>query len=334
MKAMALFGLLGGLALVTLLVLTNGAGEIWHSIATLGWAGLAIVVAFHLGLIALMGIAWWLLGRGRAPWPHFVWGRLIRDSASEALPLSQIGGYVVGARAMALTGLSSAFAAGSTVVDVTVELVAQLAYTLIGLALLHRLRPDNVIVEPVLVGVAAMVLLVMVFFFVQATGAGAVERIGSRVAGQLLGRAIAGSGAVQQEIHQIHARPAALSAALLVHLCAWVLSGVETWLTLRLMGVPISLSAALVIDSLLYGMRSVAFMVPNAFGVQEGGMVFLGSLFGVLPDTALALSFIKRGRDLLIGVPALLAWQVLEGRRAWGSMTVDAENAPAQPTPR
>ncbi len=331
MRVMALFGLLGGLALVTLLVLTNGAGEIWHGITALGWAGFAVVTAFHLALIVLMGIAWWLLGRGRAPWPRFAWGRLIRDSASEALPLSQIGGYVVGARALALAGLSSAFAAGSTVVDVTVELVAQLGYTIIGLAVLDAVRPDNVIAGPVLAGVGVMAVLAVIFIAVQARGAGVAERIGARVASQLLGRTIAQSGAVRAEIQQIHARPATLALAAGVHLAAWLLSGVETWLTLGLMGVPVSLASALVIDSLLYGMRSAAFMVPNAFGVQEGGLVFLGSLFGVAPDAALALSFIKRGRDLVIGVPALLLWQMFEGRRAWEGLTASADTAPGLP---
>jgi len=76
-------------------------------------------------------------------------------------------------------------------------------------------------------------------------------------------------------------------------------------------------AAALAIDSLLYGLRSVAFFVPSALGVQEGGLVLLGGMFGLGPEAALALSFIKRGRDLAIGVPALLAWQMIEGRRAW-----------------
>ena len=155
-------------------------GEIWHSIAAVRWTGFAVVVAFHLGLIVLMGLAWWMLGRDQARWPVFAWGRLIRDSGSEALPLSQIGGYVLGARAVALAGIPAAFAAGSTVVDVTVELVAQLGYTLIGLGMLQSLQPDAVILVPVLAGVGVMAVLVTVFIAVQARGAGAVEQIGAR----------------------------------------------------------------------------------------------------------------------------------------------------------
>ena len=325
MKAAALFGLLGGLAVATMLVLNYGAGEIWHSIAAVRWTGFAAVVAFHLGLIVLMGLAWWMLGRDQARWPVFAWGRLIRDSGSEALPLSQIGGYVLGARAVALAGIPAAFAAGSTVVDVTVELVAQLGYTLIGLGMLQSLQPDAVILVPVLAGVGVMAVLVTVFIAVQARGAGAVEQIGARVASQLLGRSIAGSGAVRLVIAQIHGRRARLAAAAAIHLSAWVLSGVETWLTLGLMGLPVSLATGLVIDSLLYGLRSAAFMVPNAVGVQEGGLVFLCGLFGIGADAALALSLIKRGRDLVIGVPALLAWQALEGRQAWSRLVVEPE---------
>ncbi len=231
---------------MTLLVLTQGAGAIWHGMATLGWGGFAAVVVFHMVLIALMGLAWWLLGRDRGGWPQFIWGRLIRDSASEALPLSQIGGYVLGARAVALTGLSSAFAAGSTVVDVTVELVAQLGYTLVGLALLSRLRPHSEIVVPLLTGVALMAVLVMLFIAVQARGAGAVERIAAKVARQLLGRDIAQSGAVKTEIQHLHARRGRLLLAASVHFTTWMLSGVETWLTLRLMGIPISVAAGVV----------------------------------------------------------------------------------------
>ncbi len=330
MRLLAVAGLLGGLALATVLVVTQGAGDIWRGIAALGWFGLAAIIAFHGGLIALMGTAWWLLGRGRpdAAWVRFAWGRLIRDSGSEALPLSHIGGFVLGARAAALAGVSGAFAAASTVVDVTVELVAQLAYTLIGLALLEALRPRNPFALPVLVGVAVMTVLVIAFVSVQARGAGFIERAGARLTHQFLGVRSARSGAVQADIRALHARPGPPLAAAAVHLLSWLLSGVETWLTLRLIGVGVSVAAALVIDSLLYALRSAAFMVPNALGVQEGGLVVLGALFGVGPDAALAVSFIKRGRDLAIGLPALLAWQALEGRRAWRGLGADTRMEP------
>jgi hypothetical protein len=68
---------------------------------------------------------------------------------------------------------------------------------------------------------------------------------------------------------------------------------------------------------MLYAVRSIAFAVPNAVGVQEGAYILLGASFGLTPETALALSLLKRARDLTIGVPALVAWQLLESGRLW-----------------
>jgi hypothetical protein len=41
----------------------------------------------------------------------------------------------------------------------------------------------------------------------------------------------------------------------------------------------------------------------------------VGLLFGLPLEFCMALSLIKRARDVAIGLPALALWQVLEGRR-------------------
>jgi hypothetical protein len=38
-------------------------------------------------------------------------------------------------------------------------------------------------------------------------------------------------------------------------------------------------------------------------------------MMGLSPEVALGLSLVRRVRQILVGVPALLAWQVYEGRR-------------------
>jgi putative membrane protein len=321
LKALVIVGLIGGLALATILVLSWGVGTIWHSATALGLDGFGFVVGFHTVSIVQMGCAWWMLGWERvdAKASRFIWGRLIRDSASEALPLSQVGGFVLGARALTLAGVSGAFAAASTVVDVTLELFAQIGYTIIGLLLLEWLRPNNAVVTPVLVGVVIMGVAAAIFFAIQARGARFVERSSNRLARQFLGRDIGEVGAVQASIRDLQGRRSRMLLAASTHLASWLLNGVETWLTFRLMGLALTLPAALAVDSLICGMRSTAFMVPNALGVQEGGLVLLGFLFGVGPEASLALSLIKRARDLVIGIPALLIWQAIEARHVWRS---------------
>lgn len=44
----------------------------------------------------------------------------------------------------------------------------------------------------------------------------------------------------------------------------------------------------------------------------------VGILFGLGPEVGLAVSLIKRIREVGLGVPALVAWQALEGRRLIG----------------
>ena len=40
-----------------------------------------------------------------------------------------------------------------------------------------------------------------------------------------------------------------------------------------------------------------------------------GPLFGLPVEAALALSLLKRARDIAVGVPMLLSWQLAESRR-------------------
>ncbi|MBT6828731.1 MAG: hypothetical protein HOA58_04345, partial [Rhodospirillaceae bacterium] len=72
---------------------------------------------------------------------------------------------------------------------------------------------------------------------------------------------------------------------------------------------------------------------PGAVGVQEGAFVLLGAVIGIGPEVALALSLIKRVRELVIGVPALIAWQVAEGKHLFTTRRRRAEIAGAGEEP-
>jgi hypothetical protein len=84
-----------------------------------------------------------------------------------------------------------------------------------------------------------------------------------------------------------------------------------------------------VLESLLYAVRTVAVVIPNAVGIQEGAYVLIGAGFGLTPQTALAVSLVKRARDLAIGLPALGAWQIVESGRLWRRRKIT--RVPARP---
>ena len=97
-----------------------------------------------------------------------------------------------------------------------------------------------------------------------------------------------------------------MALGLLLHAAAWFATAAQSWLALRYMGAPLSFATVVAMESLISAIRSVAFAVPNALGVQEGGYVALAVVFGLPPEVALALSLLRRARDLAFGAPALL----------------------------
>ncbi len=56
---------------------------------------------------------------------------------------------------------------------------------------------------------------------------------------------------------------------------------------------------------------------PQARRLKAAGLDYYNHNLDTSPEFALGLSLLKRGRDFLIGVPALLVWQAVEGRRFW-----------------
>jgi uncharacterized membrane protein YbhN (UPF0104 family) len=94
-----------------------------------------------------------------------------------------------------------------------------------------------------------------------------------------------------------------------------VAGSLETWLALRWLGHPVPFGAAIALESLTMTVRNFAFLVPAGLGVQEASLIGFGALLGVNGELALALSLAKRMREILFGVPALLSWYWVEGRR-------------------
>jgi putative membrane protein len=335
MRRAAIFLLLCGLLVTTGLVVSQGAGAIWHALAGIGWRGFGLVCLYHLGLIGLMGLSWCVIvtaastagsktgGVKRAGCGVFVWARLVRDSVAEILPLSQLGGFAMGARAASLAGVSGVVAVASTIVDVTLELLAQLAFTALGLGLLIIVKPNTGMAVPVAAGIGVMSVAAIGFVVAQRRGLSLIERIADRLLGDWARYGLSLS-AVHFAIAAIYHRAGRVWLCVVLHLVCWFASAAEAWLALHLMGVAIGLGPVIAVESLLYAIRSVAFAVPNALGVQEGSYLILGGVFGLAPETLLALSLLKRARDLALGLPTLLLWQAIEARHAFRPPPVPA----------
>jgi glycosyltransferase 2 family protein len=332
MKGWPILAAIGGVAAMVLLVGYFGAGAVMRSLLAVGGVGFVAICAIHLALIAVMGLAWRALLPG-APSGRVMWARLVRDSGSEALPLSQVGGYLLGARALALAGVPGTLAAASTIVDVTLEFVAQLAYTALGLAWFVRLQPDTPMAVPVLLGLAVAAAAAVASILVQHRGFHYFDRIARILGSGWAERSAAGAAALHAALAAIYRHRPGLWSSFALHLACWIASAAEAWLALRLAGEPLPFGAVLAIESLVYAIRTAAFVVPQAAGVQEGAYLLLGAAFGLTPEMALALSLLKRARDLAIGLPAIGIWQGIESNRLWRRRRAVAVRAEIIPTP-
>jgi len=307
-----------GLALALYLVTYIGLGAVLSAAVTVGWSGFAILCLYALGLFLILGAAWYVLAPDSSAtglWV-FVWARMVRDAAAEVLPFSQLGGIVLGARAAILHGVATPLAFASMIVDVTTEMMAQIAYIALGVLLLSARAPRT--------SVAMSLTTVFVIGLVLAARAGglvlALQRYGHRFTGKLVARllpgAVAPTAAVAARLDAIYRAPARVGLSAALHLAGWIASAIGTWIAFRLIGAQVDVAAVVAIESFVYATRSAAAFIPNALGVQEAAYTVLAPLFGVGAEFGLAVSLLKRARDIAVGVPILLIWQAVEGRRA------------------
>ena len=306
-----------GAALALYLVAFVGMGAVFAAAAAAGWGGFAILCLYMLAVFPILGMAWRaLLADSRHHWWVFVWARMVRDAATEVLPFSQLGGIVFGARAAIIQGVAGAVAFASTVVDVTTELMAQIIFVALGLAILVVEAPHTAFAASLTgaIGVALGAAVIACGLFL------ALQRRSLWLTGKLAARVLRGAGAasaaVAATLNDIHRSPARIALSSALHLAGWIASAVGTWIAFRLIGARVDLLPVVSIESLVCAARSLAVFVPNALGVQEAAYAVLAPVFGVGAEFGLAVSLLKRARDIALGLPILLVWHAAEGQRA------------------
>lgn len=327
LRRLPLLGTLVGLALGVWLVATNDLGAVADAFRRIGSVGLVGIVLVRVLVVLICGLAWARILRGLTPVASgaFVILRLVRESINVLLPVASVGGEVVGGRLLTFWGVAGPMAAASILVDMLMQVASQALFAGIGVALLQQVGGET---AASLAGwtmralVITAALIAAFFAFQRSAAARAIghrlSALGRRMArAEGAGRSESGQG-IYDALDAIWAprRRGALAASFFLHLIAWGLGVIEIWIALACIGVEgVTLTEVVVIETLSQAIKSAAFPVPSGLGVQEGGFVLLGSLFGIDAGTALALSLVKRVPDVVLGLPGLLVWQMLEARR-------------------
>jgi glycosyltransferase 2 family protein len=299
-----------GLCLAAYLVLHVGFTAVLSAAVEVGWVGFGLLCVYALALFPLLGASWSvLLPDASASLWVFVWARMVREAASDVLPFSQVGGIVLGARTAIRHGVAGPEAFASTIVDVTSEALAQIGYVALGFVILSYGTPRSsaaaALTKAFAVGLILAVLAGVVLVFLQRYG----HRVTGRLAARLVPGAAASAEAVADALDAIYRSRPRIALSSTMHLIGWLASGAGTWIAFRLIGVRVGLPSVIAIESLVGAAKSAAALVPNALGVQEASYAALAPLFGIGPEFGLAVSLLRRGRDIAIGAPTLLISQ-------------------------
>jgi putative membrane protein len=307
-----------GIAALVGLTIWSGTDAVGHAVAGVGW-GILLVVVARTVTVSVAGAGWWLLfpSKIRPQLRVCVLLRFIREAANVLLPLAQIGGDLIGARLLTFRGVPGPLAAASVIVDVLIQSATQFLFAILGLLVLVALGADETLARTAAIGLAIAALMLAGFYLAQRRGGQRALRWAmSRLTGDRKWRALGTIDAAYQNLAMIYAARSSVVASGVVHMAGWIFGVTEVLIVFAFMGNPISIAEALVIESLLHAIRGAAFAIPSALGAQEGGLVLLCAVFGIPPEQAIALSLVKRAADLVLGVPGLLGWQVLE----WGRL--------------
>ena len=99
--------------------------------------------------------------------------------------------------------------------------------------------------------------------------------------------------------------------ALFFRLLGWVAGAIEIYIFLIIIGVEATLLDVILIESVTSVIKSLAFFIPAGLGVQEFAFVFIGEFVGFSGIISFSIAMGRRLREILVGLPALLAWYLI-----------------------
>ncbi|MGJ7917806.1 lysylphosphatidylglycerol synthase domain-containing protein [Massilia sp. LXY-6] len=325
MRRLFILAAIAGLALLCALVAWQGWHEVLRAFAHAGWP-LLLLVPVRLVTLGLDTWAWRVLLEplpGAAPartpgLPFLLWVASVREAVNRLLPAAGVGGEVVGVRLARVRVPDTAGVTASVIVEVLLTIAVLYLFCGLGVLLMAHIAAG---MDQVWVIAASLLLslplpLLAWWLLRDGTAFQRLERWALRLFGGPAVAALAADGAaLDAAVAGLLGQHARLLRALGWQLLSYLAGSFETWYALRLLGHPVDVPTAIAIEALTQAVRHAGFMVPAGLGVQEAATILFGHLAGVGGEVALSLALVKRMREIVLGIPALLSWHYFEARQ-------------------
>ena len=322
---------LAGTLLLAWLVHVDGAEEVGQRLIGLGPV-LPLALAPYTLSSLFDALGWRATLRAfdlEVPFVRLWLVRLAGEAVNSIAPTG-VGGEPLKVLLLRADGMRGAPAAAAVVASRTAVTVTQSLLVVFGIvALLGRL--GRLVAAPIaLVGLLALtglfgLVLVRVQQggFAQVLARGLARLLPSTPTAARIERRATDFDARLATVYETR-RPTLLVAAAW-HMLGWLASAAEVWVLLRLLGVPISATDALIVEGLAQPIRATCILIPGALGTQEGGGVALCQMLGIPPGIGLTLWIVRRAREVvfdaigLLYLPARNLSRMLAGRARSGT---------------
>jgi uncharacterized protein (TIRG00374 family) len=314
MKAIRAVLLVGGLVVLAFLVAKVGVESVVSVLSRLTWWQL-VLICLPYGLIMAVDTLGWRYAFISHPPPYL--RMLAARTAGEAVNIVTALGSV-GGEAVKVWLLRPAVAydesVPSVVIAKTTSTMAQTLLLVVGLVLaVTTLTVAGDVLWAMLVLLGVELLLVGGFFVTQV--AGLVRRAGRLLAWSGLIENASAAEELDARLRRYYRenwRRFVLSVTF--HFGGWLLGALEVLVMLYVLGIPVSMATATVIEAVGSGVRFASFLVPGSLGVLEGANTGVFAAMGLGASAGLAFSLVRRARQgvwIGIGLIVLVSARLL-----------------------
>ncbi len=294
---------------VLLLILENiDFNSVFDLLIMFGWLGFSVVVAVYLLAFWIDALSW-LLAIDTAPvswrwtWKVFA-ARMAGEAYNALIPAAGIGGEPIKAEILKRRfGVSLKVGGASLVIAKTVNMIALVAFLILGFVMILGVEGLSGSIKTLAgLGLATIVSSTATLFILQRYKL--TSQVARRLANAINLDWIRRSLIHLDDIDQIFVsfyryRGSRFRWSLSLAFINWLLGVVEIYVVMHFLGYPVDWTAAWIIEAATQLMRTAAFFIPAAIGVQEGTFLFICGLLTGNPTLGMATALIRRAREIL-----------------------------------
>jgi glycosyltransferase 2 family protein len=292
-----------GVLLLAALIYQAGPRRLADHLRTLGWWAPVIFVPYAVAS-AFDAAGWratFVSSRPRLALLYIV--RLIGEAVNNVTPTAYLGGEPVKAYLLQRFGVPLTEATTSVILAKTALTIAQIAFVILGVAFFFVHHGITWMTIPILAAmvVGGWIVTVLLIRWQRRGLVAAVAALIGRVfpRARITARLEARAAEIDGKLLSFYeACRGDAVASVVFHLLGWIAGAAEVFAIMALIGHPVSVTEALIVEALAQPTRLLGIVVPATLGVQEAGGMLIFGLLGMPPDLGLALMLLKRVREI------------------------------------